>query len=165
MNKPTTDTMSSIGSSHAEAAAERYARDSRYREAHDRLAPYRVIARAVILRRVELRLTQLQLATKLETTNTVISRIESGEHPIRLETLTKLGTALGLAFVIGWAEAAGKVAGPNIIVVPQTAIEPDPEPVAVPAARAVPPKKRAMTSAGSTYAGAPMYASAKTGRR
>jgi ribosome-binding protein aMBF1 (putative translation factor) len=86
MDIRTQKTISPIGQSSQEAAAERYRTDADYRAAHDRLAPYRAIARAVILARVAKRLTQRDLAGMLGTTDSAISRIESGERAISLAT-------------------------------------------------------------------------------
>ena len=113
-----------IGQSSQEAAADRYNRDAAYREAHDRLAPYRVIARAVILARVARHLTQRDLARMLGTTDSAISRVESGERAISLETLRKLGVALDIVFLVGSTDAATAVAAdPRAVVVPEAPIE------------------------------------------
>ena len=89
-----------IGSTSQHASGRRYHRSAFYREEHDRLAPSRAIARAVILARSERRWTQQQLAGHLGTTNTVVSRIESGRHRISLETLQRLAQVLDLKFTI-----------------------------------------------------------------
>jgi transcriptional regulator with XRE-family HTH domain len=54
----------------------------------------------------------------MATSFTAISRIESGRHPITLETLSKLGTALDISFVVG-----APVEGAECVVVPPAAIE------------------------------------------
>ena len=77
-----------------------YRRSAAYRQQHDRLAPSRAIARAVILARSQRRWTQDQLAHRLGTTNTVVSRIESGRHGVSLETLQRLAQVLDLKFTI-----------------------------------------------------------------
>jgi ribosome-binding protein aMBF1 (putative translation factor) len=115
--------ISPIGQSSQEAAAERYRTDADYRAAHDRLAPYRAIARAVILARVARHLTQRDLAGMLGTTDSAISRIESGERAISLETLRKLGVALDLVFMVGSTDATTAVAAdPRAVVVPEPLI-------------------------------------------
>lgn len=116
-------TISPIGSTAEGAAQRRYARSAAYREQHDRLAPYRVIADAVILARGAHNLTQRDLGDAIGTTDTAISRIESGRHPVTLKTLAKLGKALDLAFVVG--SAKGKLPD-GCIVVPDIAIEQEP---------------------------------------
>lgn len=119
--------ISPIGQSSQEAAAERYRTDADYRAAHDRLAPYRAIARAVILARVAKRLTQRDLAGMLGTTDSAISRIESGERAISLETLRKLGVALDIVFLVGSTDATTAVAAdPRAVVVPEAPIKTTP---------------------------------------
>ena len=114
--------ISPIGQTSDEAASDRYNRDEQYRAAHDRLAPYRVIARAVILARVAKHLTQRDLAGMLGTTDSAISRIESGERAISLETLRKLGVALEIVFLVGSTEAASAASmsgSPRTVIVPE----------------------------------------------
>ena len=137
MDAPDREPISPIGQTGQDTADQRYQRDERYRVAHDRLAPYRVIARAVILARVAKHLTQRDLAGMLGTTDTAISRIESGERAISLETLRKLGAALDIVFLVGstgGVSAAAEVAAdPRCVVVPEAPIEP--KPVQIRAAR------------------------------
>jgi ribosome-binding protein aMBF1 (putative translation factor) len=124
MDKQPQEAISPVGQTSDEAAAERYDHDAAYRAAHDRLAPYRVIARAVILARVAKHLTQRDLARMLGTTDSAISRIESGERAISLETLRKLGVALDIVFLVGSTDAAAAVAAdPRAVVVPEALIE------------------------------------------
>ncbi len=124
MHSPDKAPISPIGQISQEAASERDSRDERYRAAHDRLAPYRVIARAVILARVAQHLTQRDLARMLGTTDSAISRIESGERAISLETLRKLGVALDIVFMVGSTDAASAAArDPRAVVVPEAPIE------------------------------------------
>jgi transcriptional regulator with XRE-family HTH domain len=116
--------ISPLGSTTEEAANRRYERSAEYREQHDRLAPYRAIADAVIIARGAQKFTQRELGKAMGTTDTAVSRIESGRHPISLETLAKLGKALNLSFMVGSAEAAAQVAGnKSCVVVPESAIE------------------------------------------
>lgn len=73
-----------------------------YRAAQQRLAPYEGIARFVITRRAELGLTQEQLAERMGTSHSAISRIESGQHRSSVATLERLAQALAVRFVIGF---------------------------------------------------------------
>jgi DNA-binding XRE family transcriptional regulator len=73
-----------------------------YRAAHERLAPYEGIARFVIIRRAELGLTQEQLAERMGTSHSAISRIESGQHRTSVATLERLAQALEVRFVMGF---------------------------------------------------------------
>src|SRR6266545_8119281 len=93
---------SPIGTSAADAAQRRRRRDPRYRAAQERLAPYEGIARFVIMRRGELGLTQEQLAGRMGTSHSAISRIESGQHRTSLATLERLAHALEVRFVMGF---------------------------------------------------------------
>ena len=74
----------------------------RYREAHDRLAPFEQIARVVIMRRAQLGLSQQEVAERMGTTASVISRIESGQHRTSTETLRRLAEALEGHAVFGF---------------------------------------------------------------
>ena len=124
MDSPTRNPISPVGQTSDEAASDRYDHDAAYRAQHDRLAPYRVIARAVILARAGKHLTQRDLAGMLGTTDSAISRIESGERAISLETLRKLGAALEIVFLVGSTEAAIVVAADSrAVVVPEAPIE------------------------------------------
>ena len=93
--------ISPIGMTSDEAAARRYRRSAEYREQHDQLEPYRAIARVVIHERGARGWTQQRLADELGTTNTAVSRIESGRHAVSLDTLQRLSDVLGVAFTIG----------------------------------------------------------------
>lgn len=68
----------------------------------DRLAGFEQLARIVIMRRAVLKLSQEQLAERMGTTASVISRIESGQHTTSAKTLKRLGEALGGQAVIGF---------------------------------------------------------------
>jgi ribosome-binding protein aMBF1 (putative translation factor) len=95
-------TPSPIGTPAAEAAGRRRRRDPEYRAAQARLAPYEGIARFVIMRRTELGLTQEQLADRMGTSHSAISRIESGQHRTSVATLERLAQALEVRFVMGF---------------------------------------------------------------
>ena len=58
------------------------------------------IARQVMLRRGQLKLTQKQLAKRVGTSHSVISRIESGQHSTSVTTLQRLAKALNLKLII-----------------------------------------------------------------
>jgi len=66
-----------------------------YRNAHGELAPEFVLARTVINARVTAGLTQEQLAQRMETTQSVIGRLESGRTRPSTQTLERLATATG----------------------------------------------------------------------
>lgn len=86
-----------------EADIQRKRRESRrYREAQGRLAPFEQIARLVIMRRAELGLSQQEVAERMGSTASVISRIESGQHRTSTETLRRLAEALDGRAVFGF---------------------------------------------------------------
>jgi ribosome-binding protein aMBF1 (putative translation factor) len=95
-------TPSPVGTPAAEAAGRRRRRDPEYRTAQERLAPYEGIARFVIMRRAGLGLTQEQLAERMGTSHSAISRIESGQHRTSVATLERLAQALDVRFVMGF---------------------------------------------------------------
>ena len=80
---------------HASRAGKRRARNPEYQEAAARLTQSIAIADLVILHRTRRRLTQQQLADRMETSVTAISRLESGRHLPSMETLRLVGQALG----------------------------------------------------------------------
>ena len=77
-------------------------KDPVFRAEYERLAPYEALARIVIMRRGSLGLTQAELAARMGTTASAISRIESGQHATSARTLKKLGGALGARAVLGF---------------------------------------------------------------
>lgn len=95
-------TSSPIGTPATEAAGRRRRRDPAYKAAQERLAPYEGIARFVIMRRADLGLTQEQLAERMGTSHSAISRIESGQHRTSVATLERLAHALDVRFVMGF---------------------------------------------------------------
>lgn len=93
---------SPIGTGVNEHVEAKLARSERYREAYDRLAPFEQIARIAIMRRAQLGLSQQQVAERMGTTTSVISRIESGQHRTGTETLRRLAQALDGQAVVGF---------------------------------------------------------------
>lgn len=90
-----------VGRSAAEARRQRR-RNPEYRTAQEHLTPSEGIARFVIMRRAELGLTQQQLAERMGTSHSAISRIESGQHRTSVATLERLAQALEVRFVMGF---------------------------------------------------------------
>jgi ribosome-binding protein aMBF1 (putative translation factor) len=93
---------SPIGSAASEGSRRRARRSAPYREAQERLAPYEQLARIVVRRRMELGLTQEELADRMSTSHSAISRIESGQHSTSVQTLQRLAAALEMRFVMGF---------------------------------------------------------------
>ena len=93
--------ISPIGRTVAEDIAQRRAEDPEYRRLDDYYRPMMDLATAVILRRGALGMTQEELARRMGTTASSISRIESGQHRTRPDTLKRLAEALGGTAVMG----------------------------------------------------------------
>lgn len=94
--------VSPIGTSVQHGVEAKRAGSKRYREAHDRLQPFEELARVVIVRRGRLGISQQDLAERMGTTASVISRIESGQHRTSTETLRRLAEALGGHAIVGF---------------------------------------------------------------
>lgn len=69
----------------------------------ERLAAFEELARIVIMRRAKLGLSQSELARRMNTPRSVVSRIESGQHPTNTATLKRLAEALDGRAVMGFA--------------------------------------------------------------
>jgi ribosome-binding protein aMBF1 (putative translation factor) len=97
-----TEDHSPIGTSVSEHVESKLASSKRYREAYERLEPFEQIARIAIMRRAQLGLSQQQVAERMGTTTSVISRIESGQHRTGTETLRRLAEALDGHALLGF---------------------------------------------------------------
>lgn len=89
----------------AEGTRRRAARSAAYQAERQRLVLFENIARQVILRRGQLGLTQKELAERVGTSHSAISRLESGQHRASIDTLERIGAALGLRLFVGFEEA------------------------------------------------------------
>lgn len=85
---------------HKDYMAEREARDPAFREAYERLRPQYEFRRALIGARLAAGLTQKQLAERMATTQSAISRLESGAQTPTLDTLYRLAQVLSVDFTI-----------------------------------------------------------------
>ena len=85
---------------------EKWMKEKEYREAMAELAPEFAIARAVINARVTAGLTQEQLAQRMDTTQSVIARLESGRTRPSTQTLERLANATGTHLRISFEPAA-----------------------------------------------------------
>jgi ribosome-binding protein aMBF1 (putative translation factor) len=94
--------VSSAGTPVSDARRQRARRSREYRAAQERLGPYEAIARFVMVRRAELGLTQEQLAERMGTSHSAISRIESGQHRTSVATLERLADALEARLVMAF---------------------------------------------------------------
>ena len=84
---------------------EKWMKDPEYRKAHKALAPEFDIARAVMQARVQAGLTQEQLAQRMDTTQSVIARLESGRPRPSTQTLERLAAATGTRLKISFEPA------------------------------------------------------------
>lgn len=85
----------------AVATRKRRAADSvAYRAEQARLAQFEQIARAVIMLRAELGISQLELANRIGTSHSAISRLESGRHKTSVTTLQRVAEALEARLVV-----------------------------------------------------------------
>jgi ribosome-binding protein aMBF1 (putative translation factor) len=73
----------------------KWMKSKEYRKAHADLESEYALARAVIKARVTAGLTQEQLAQRMDTTQSVIARLESGRTRPSTQTLERLATATG----------------------------------------------------------------------
>ena len=80
-----------------------------YRKAHAALAPEFALARAVIHARVQAGLTQEQLAKRMDTTQSVIARLESGRTRPSTQTLERLAAATGTHLKISFEPASARL--------------------------------------------------------
>ena len=99
-------TPSPVGSTAGEASERRARRSPEYRAQRDDLTGCREIAWLLIKYRMDRGLSQQQLAEQVGTSNSQISRIESGRHRTNLDTLVRIAHALDLRLVIGFEEPA-----------------------------------------------------------
>jgi ribosome-binding protein aMBF1 (putative translation factor) len=109
--------LSPIGTTHRAASRRRAQRSAAYREELRRLAPYEGLARIVIARRQALDLTQQELAERVGTSHSVISRIESGQHPTSVTTLRRLADAFQTHLVVGFSDKPETMAEHELVAV------------------------------------------------
>lgn len=98
----------SVGSTHVDSRRRRAARSTAYPAEQRRLAPYEALARMVIARRIRYGLTQRQLAERMGTSVSAISRVENGTHRPSVETLERLARAFGERLVLGFEDPEGR---------------------------------------------------------
>lgn len=109
-------TISPVGMAAAEAATRRAARSPGYRRAREAKEGYREIAWLLIRYRMDHGLSQQELAQRVGTSCSQISRIENGRQRTSLETLLRIAHALDLKMVVGFEETAGEAAGRRELV-------------------------------------------------
>jgi ribosome-binding protein aMBF1 (putative translation factor) len=85
---------SPIGSTTQQAQGRRARASATYRAEQQRLAQFEELARLVIKHRAALRISQKELAHRVGTSHSAISRLESGRHKTSVETLQRVAEAL-----------------------------------------------------------------------
>lgn len=93
---------SPVGTATAQARSGRALRSAAYRAEQERIAQFEELARLVIKHRAALGISQEELARRVGTSHSAISRIESGRHKTSVETLQRLAHALGVRLVVGF---------------------------------------------------------------
>lgn len=78
----------------------RLLKDDDLRKAYDELEPEFAIARIIIKKRLEQGFTQSELARKIGTKQSAISRLESGNYNPTISFLEKIAKALNLNLVV-----------------------------------------------------------------
>ena len=74
---------------------EEWSQEPEYREAYDRLGTEFELTRALIEARTGAGFTQAELAERMETTQSVVARLESGRDQLSTRTLEKIARATG----------------------------------------------------------------------
>lgn len=97
MDKPT----SPVGKTVRQGTAKR-ARSAAYRNARAQTAESAAIAKQVIHLRTRLGITQQELAKRVGTSYSQISRIESGRHEVSHTTFRRVYRALGATPLVGY---------------------------------------------------------------
>lgn len=111
------DAVSPVGATHRAGSQRRAQRSATYRAELARIAPFEGVARLVIARRQALGLTQQQLAERVGTSHSVISRIESGQHPTSVTTLRRLAEAFETHLVVGFHDEPELVLKDELVAV------------------------------------------------
>ncbi len=86
---------------------EKWGRDPEYQAAYDALQPEFELARSLIKARMGAGLTQAQLAERMETTQSVVARLESGRIHPSTRTLEKVAQSTGTKLRISFERTVG----------------------------------------------------------
>ncbi len=97
-------TSSPLGSAHSEGMRKRAQKSAAYKAALEKQKPFEEFARLVIGKRMQLGLTQQELAERMGTSHSVISRMESGQHRVSFATMAKVARALDTRLVYGFED-------------------------------------------------------------
>lgn len=85
----------------------KWGRDPNYQAAYDALQPEFELARSLIEARMGAGLTQAQLAERMETTQSVVARLESGRVHPSTRTLEKIAQSTGTKLRISFERTVG----------------------------------------------------------
>ncbi len=85
---------------------EKWSRDPGYRKSYEEMGPEFELARALIAARSRAGLTQAQLAARMETSQSVVSRLESGQAHPSTKTLERIARATGTRLRISFEEVS-----------------------------------------------------------
>ena len=105
---PVREALSPVGTPTTLARRNRAERSASYRKEQQRVAEFERIARLVIKYRAELNLTQKELADRVGTSHSAISRIEGGQHKTNIDTLVRIAHALNQRLVIGFERGSAE---------------------------------------------------------
>jgi len=83
----------------------KWSEDAEYRKAYDRLGPEFELSRSLIEARTRAKLTQAELAQLMNTTQSVVARLESGRARPSTRTLQKIALATGTRLRISFDPA------------------------------------------------------------
>ncbi len=86
----------------------KWSKSREYRKAYEELAPEFELARALIAARATAGLTQGQLAKRMDTSQSVIARLESGRSRPSTQTLERLAAATGTRLKISFEPARAR---------------------------------------------------------
>ncbi len=93
---------SPVGNTTQDARRRRARASAAYRAEQQRLTQFEEVARLVIKHRAALGISQKELARRVGTSYSAISRLESGRHKTSVETLQRVAKALGVRFLLGF---------------------------------------------------------------
>lgn len=85
---------------------QKWMQEEDYRKAYAELEPEFALAKAMIAARVAAGLTQEQLAQRMQTTQSVIARLEGGKSHPSTQTLIRLAAATGTRLNVSFDPAA-----------------------------------------------------------
>ena len=99
---------SPIGSTAEDSTRRRAQRSPAYRRQQAERADFRELAWLLIKYRMDKGLSQQELADLVGTSNSQISRIESGRHRTNFDTLLRIARALDVKVIVGFESVSKK---------------------------------------------------------